>query len=404
MPHRTPPSFVTLVLLSGLSIATLNLFVPSLPAMADQFGVSYGVMGLSIGGYLAVTAVVQVVLGPLGDIFGRRPVILWGLGIFVVASAGCALTSDIRLFLAFRALQGGIVSGMALSRAMVRDMAGPARAASLLGYMGMAMAVAPMLAPVVGGTLDAVFGWRASFWFFVLCGGSLFILCWYDLGETLRARPGRAMDHFRAYPGLLREPLFLAYAVCLACSIGAFFVFVAGAPLVATALFDLSPPALGAWLGVITFGFFFGNWISGRFSERWTPGQLVLAGRIVALGAPAIALGMLTVMTPTPVTLFGPMILAGFGNGLTSPAANVGVMSVRTDLSGGAAGLSGALTVAVGAVLSSLAAVAVTPDRASWALMALLAVVLTVALAAALYVRRAEIRAAHPAMPAGPAD
>lgn len=385
----TAPHLGTLVLITSLSLMTLNLFLPSLPGMAVYFGVSYGMMGLAIAGYLAVTAVLQLIMGPLGDLYGRRPVILVCLALFVLASIGCLLAQNIWVFLAFRMLQGAVVAGSALGRAIVRDTVSGPKAASILGYMGMAMAVAPMLAPILGGVLDQALGWRASFGFFTLCGLTILALCWLDLGETHTGNRDITAQ-FRAYPDLLRQKIFWAHSLCLALSIGVFFAFVAGAPLVAAALFDLPPSQMGGWLGAITMGFMVGNFLSGRLSEKGTLGQMMMAGRITALLAPLLSLGLLIVVDPTPVTLFGPIIFAGIGNGLTSPSANVGLMSVRADLAGSASGLSGALTVAFGAVASLVSTSVLTPTNAHWMLMVILTMLILGGLICAAYVRKAE--------------
>ena len=178
---------LTLVLLTALSVLSLNMFLPSLSNIARDFQTDYALVNLSIAGYLAITAVLQLIMGPLSDRYGRRPVILAGLAIFVLASLGCALATGIWAFLGFRIVQGAIISGAALSSAVVRDMVPAQEAASLLGYIAMAMAVAPMLGPMFGGALDELFGWRASFWSFAGLGVALLVLCWVDLGETNKA-------------------------------------------------------------------------------------------------------------------------------------------------------------------------------------------------------------------------
>ena len=140
----SPPRIFTLVLLTALSVLSLNMFVPSLSNMAEDFHTDYALVNLSIAGYLAITAVLQLIMGPLSDRYGRRPVLLTGLAIFALASLGCAQASNIWVFLGFRILQGAIISGSALSQAVVRDMVPAREAASLMGYIAMAMAVAPM--------------------------------------------------------------------------------------------------------------------------------------------------------------------------------------------------------------------------------------------------------------------
>src|SRR4051794_18311961 len=172
------PPLVILMLLSGLSVASLNLILPSLQNIASEFGVGYALASLAIAGYAAVAAVLQLIVGPLSDRFGRRPVILAGLAIFSLASVGCLLAADFLTFLCFRMLQAVIISGATVSRAIIIDSSGARKAASLMGYIAMAWAIAPMLAPVFGGILDELFGWRANFWAFLCFGVTILVLCW----------------------------------------------------------------------------------------------------------------------------------------------------------------------------------------------------------------------------------
>lgn len=384
----TPPRPATLVLLTGLSLASLNLFLPSLPGIAEALGAPYALVALSIGGYLAVTAALQLVMGPLSDRYGRRPVVLASLALFALASVGCALAPDVWTLLAFRMLQGAVIAGAVLSRAIVRDMRPPREAASLLGTIAMAMAVAPMLAPVLGGALDQALGWRASFWAFALIGAALLALCWTDLGET-NAEPSATFGaQLRAYPELVRSRRFWGHALCLTFSIGAFYVFLAGAPLVAGRLFGLSPAQLGALLGSITAGFAAGSFLSGRLAARHALTTMMIAGRLVgSAGLVLFAAGVEHV-----AALIGAVMLVGLGNGLTVPSATAGALSVRPGLAGSAAGLSGALTVGGGAALTSLTGALVAEAGGAAALLRLMLGSTVLALLAALAVRRIESR------------
>lgn len=173
----SPPGFFTLVFLTGLSILSLNLFLPSLSNIAEEFQADYTIVSLSVAGYLGITAVLQLIIGPLSDRFGRRPVLLSGLVIFILASLGCMLAGNIWTFLAFRVMQGAIIAGGVLSYAIIRDSAPEQEAASQMSYVSMAMAIAPMLGPMVGGVLDELFGWRSSFLFFTVLGFAALVLC-----------------------------------------------------------------------------------------------------------------------------------------------------------------------------------------------------------------------------------
>ena len=349
----SPPRLSTLVLLTALSVLSLNMFLPSLSNIAEEFEADYALVNLSIAGYLGITAVLQLVMGPLSDRYGRRPVLMAGTAIFALASLGCALADSIWGFLTFRVLQGAIVSGNALSRAVIRDMVPAQEAASLMGYVAMAMAVAPMLGPMFGGVLDELFGWRATFAVFTGLGVLVLALCWIDLGETNLTPSETFLKQFRDYPELLQSRRFWGYATSLVFSTGAFFAFLGGAPLVANAEFGLSPATLGFCMGTITAGFMFGNFLSGRYAKRYPLTAMMVAGSALACAGLSIGLVLYLAGVVHVATLFGATAFVGIGNGLVVPSSNAGAMSVQPRLAGSAAGLSGALMVGGGALLSS---------------------------------------------------
>ena len=352
-PAQTPPHLLTLILATGLSVLSLNMFLPSLARIAGDLRADYGLVNLSIAGYLAVSAVLQIIMGPLSDRFGRRPVLLIGMAVFALASVGCALAENIWVFLGFRMLQGAVIAGQVLSRAVIRDLHPPNEAASMLGYVSMAMALAPMLGPMLGGALDMLFGWRSAFVLYTLLGAVMFALLWVDLGETNRSKSASFGQQMRDYPQLFRSRRFWGYSLCAAFSVGGFFSFITGAPLVAAAWFDLSPAMLGLGIGIITGGFMVGNFVTGRIAPHTRLITMVIAGRISASLGPLAGLLLFVSGQGNLWVFFGAAILVGFGNGLTLANANAGVMSVRPQLAGSASGLSGAMTVALGAVLTS---------------------------------------------------
>jgi Bcr/CflA subfamily drug resistance transporter len=386
----TPPKLSTLILLTALSVLSLNMFLPSLANMAEDFAVDYALVSLSIAGYLALTSVLQVIMGPLSDRYGRRPILLIGLFIFAIASLVCALATDIWVFLAFRVLQGAIISGAALTRAVIRDMAPEREAASMMGYVGMVMAIAPMLGPAFGGLLDEMFGWRASFYVFFVFGLMILALCWADLGETNVTRSDTIRGQFRTYPELFGSRRFWAYTLCMTMSTGAFYTFLAGAPLIASQSFAMSPAVLGIVIGTITAGFMFGSFLSGRYARRFKTTTMMLAGRIVASAGLAVGIVLVLFGVVHPVTLFGATICVGIGNGLTMPSATAGALSVRPGLAGSASGLSGALGVLGGAVLTTLTGSLVTLGAGPLGLLIIMILCTLTGLAATLYIARLD--------------
>ncbi|WP_170393741.1 multidrug effflux MFS transporter [Ruegeria arenilitoris] len=386
----SPPSLVTLVFATAISVLTLNMFLPSLARMAGDFQVDYALVNLSVAGYLAVSAVLQLIMGPLSDRFGRRPVLLICMSVFVVASVGCVLAESIWAFLSFRLLQAAVVAGPVLSSAAIRDMYPPNEAASKLGYVAMAMALAPMLGPMLGGALDGLFGWRAGFVLYSGLGAGMLLLLWVDMGETNTNRSSTFAAQLREYPHLFRARRFWGYALCASFSIGGFYSFITGAPLVAAAWFDLSPAMLGLGIGIITGGFMVGNFITGRIAARTPLTTMILIGRIVASTGPLLGLLLFLADLGSVWVFFGSAIFVGFGNGLTNANASAGLMSVRPKLAGSAAGLSGAMIVALGAVLTSLTGLWVSPDNGPFLVLGMMWACSFAGLLAVVYVRRVD--------------
>lgn len=391
-PAARPPRLATLMALTVTSVLTLTMVVPSLGAIARDLGSDYRVISLALGAYLAVTAVVQLCLGSLGDRIGRRPVVLGGLALFVLASIGCALAWDAASFLAFRILQASVVSGQVMSQAIVRDTTSGITTVRRLGYIAMAVAMAPMLGPLVGSLLDEAFGWRAGFMAFAILGTGLWCLAWADLGETRHPAPPDSTAKPERMADLLREPRFWAWALCTATSIGGFYTFLGGAPLIAEQLFDLHTTALGVAMGAMTLGFLAGTIVDRLLSGRTPHSNVVVAGRTLAVLSSAAGLALAAVGQMTPAAFFACAIGFGLGNGLTTPGSNAGALSVRPRLAGTAAGVLGAMIVGGGALMTTVSAYAVSLWLNPGVLMAILLVLSLAGLGAVLTARTLEGR------------
>ena len=369
LDRTTPPHIVTLILLAGLSALAMNVFLPSLPKMTEHFETKYRVMQLSVAIYLAVNAALQIVIGPISDKFGRRPVILWGVGLFLLATLGCIFAPNITVFLAFRMCQAVVVTAMVLSRAVVRDMVPQDQAASMIGYVTMGVAVVPMIGPVIGGVLDEIFGWQSTFWMLFLLGAAILWMSWRDLGETSVSRGLSLGQQFREYPELFQSPRFWGYALTCAFSSGAFFAYLGGAPFVGTEVFGLSPAALGFFFGAPAVGYFAGNGLSGKLSARVGINKMIFWGCILNAAGLGTALLVFAAGFQSEWTFFGFMTFVGLGNGMTIPNATAGALSVRPHLAGTASGLSGAIMIGGGAALSALAGALLQPGTGAWPLL-----------------------------------
>jgi DHA1 family bicyclomycin/chloramphenicol resistance-like MFS transporter len=386
LDRTTPPHIGTLILLAGISALCMNVFLPSLPGMAVYFDADYSLMQLSVAVYLAVTAVLQIIVGPISDKMGRRPVILWGVGLFLLATLGCIYAPNAQVFLAFRMAQAVVVAAMVLSRAVVRDIAPAAQAAALIGYVTMGMSIVPMIGPMIGGFLDSTFDWRASFWMLFILGLAILILTWFDLGETSRKSGLSLTQQFREFPELLTRPRFWGYSLASGLSSGAYFAYLGGAPFVATELFGLSPAMMGIYFGAPAVGYFLGNWASGRFSVRLGVNRMVAWGCYINAAGVAMSMVVFQMGFGTAESFFGFMTLVGIGNGMSIPNATAGALSVRPHLAGTASGLSGSIMLGGGAALSALAGALLTPGSGAYPLLWIMLATSAAAIGAITYV------------------
>jgi MFS transporter, DHA1 family, multidrug resistance protein len=354
--RRTPPHIVTLVVLAGVSALNMNMVLPSLPSLAAHYGAEYGVVALAISAYLGVTAVLQLFLGPLSDRFGRRPVVLVSLAVFCAATVGCIFAPTVGIFLFFRMVQAVVATGIVLSRAIVRDMVPPNAAASMIGYVTMGMAVAPMIAPTIGGVLEALYGWRAAFAFLTAFGGLTLLVASRHLHETNRNRGSAesAGQLLHGYVRLSRSRPFWGYALTTGFSSAVFFAFIAGASYVMVDLMRRSPVEYGFYFAAVPGGYILGNFLSGRFVLRFGPNRMILAGTLVPPVAVAAMAAAFAADFMHPIALFAPMAFVGLGNGLVIPSGIAGAVSVNPDVAGAAAGLSGSLQIGFGALVAPL--------------------------------------------------
>ncbi len=361
LDRATPPHITTLILLTAVSTLGMNVFLPSLPGMADYFGADYAVLQLSVGIYLGASAALQILIGPISDQMGRRPVLLTGLFLFMLATLGCILAPTAGVFLFFRMCQAVVAVGMVLGRAAVRDMYDTDKAASMIGYVTMVMAIVPMAAPAVGGALDQLFGWKANFWLLFVAGGLVWLITWFDFRET-KSKSGLSLAaQFAEYPELIRSPRFWGYTVTAALISGAFFAYLGGGPFVGTEVFGMSPGRLGLFLGAPALGYALGNGLSGLLSQRLGTNRMIIIGCAVATVGLSVSLGLFLTGNGTEYTFFGFMTFVGLGNGMTLPNATAGMMSVRPHLAGTASGLGGSIMLGGGAALSILAGNLLTP-------------------------------------------
>jgi len=390
LDRNTPPHILTLVSIAGVSALTMNIFLPSLPAMARYFHTDYAVMQLALSGYLAGTAVIQLVIGPLSDLLGRRPVMLSCLVLMLIGTLICALAPNITVFMIGRVLQTATVAGFVLARAIVRDMVPMEKAASMIGYVTMGTSMVPMVGPTIGGLLNELFGWQSNFALLFGLAAAALALAFADLGETNRQKAPSFMAQFHAWPELFRSGHFWAYTLTATFSSGVFFCFLGGAPYVGSILYALTPSQLGLLFFFCSAGYVFGNFLSGRYAGRFGTSAMMISGSVVTLSGIVLAMLLIMMGADTPLAFFGPLSLVGIGNGLSLPSANAGIVSVKPHLAGSASGVGGAITIGGGAALSVLAGAVLSEDTGTLPLLSVMFACALLALAATLFERSAS--------------
>jgi MFS transporter, DHA1 family, multidrug resistance protein len=395
--QRTAPHILTLVIATATGALSMNVFLPSLPGMARYFETDYAVVQLAVSLYLLATALLQLVIGPASDRFGRRPIMLGSFAIFILATAAALYATRIEFLLACRVLQAFSAAGMVLSRAIIRDTVGPDEAASKIGYVTMGMALVPMVAPIAGGYLDEIYGWQSTFALALAFGILSFAIVYVDLGETNASRSSSFRAQARNYPVLLRSRRFWGYTMTAAFTSGGFFAFLGGGPYVATEMLHLRPSQYGLYFAIISLGYMAGNFLSGRYSREIGINRMMLIGNVFAASGMVLAIILFALGFYHPLSLFGPAVFTGLGNGITLPNANAGIVSVEPHLAGTASGLGGALQIGGGAVLAVIAGALLSPATGPYPLFWVMLISALLALCSTLLV----IHAARQHGPAG---
>lgn len=371
------PALITLILIASCNVLTTNMFLPSLPDMAAEFQVSAGLMSFAISGFLLMIAGMQLIIGPLSDLLGRRPVLLVSLSIYVFASALCVWAPSIELFFLGRCIQAVVVAGTALSQAIIRDtVRDEDAAASRLAFVVMVMAVIPMIAPIIGGLLGDLVGWRSNFLVMTVYGAVVLLVVIFGLPETNLNKTPTFIKQLQGYPTLIRHPRFWGFATTSALNLSLFYTFLILIPVVGQTVFDLSRSEVGILLGLMPLGYMIGNWITSQTVKRFGTGAILMTGRLLSVFGIVGILILHLLGVSTPLILFAPLVVAGAGNGFVMPATNAGAISVFPHLAGTAAGLNGALGMFFGAVLTTLSAyiIAAVPS-----VMALISIMLSLA-------------------------
>lgn len=360
-PH--PESLAVGALLTALvalgQIST-SIYIPSLPFLVDALETTTAEVNLTLSLFLYGFAVCQLVYGPLSDRFGRRPVLLAGVGLYVTASFACVFSTSIEALIAGRFIQGlTACSGPVLGRAIIRDIYGPTRSAKALAAIGLALAISPAVAPIIGGYLQLWFGWRANFVFLAAVGISILAAVAALLAETNRHRdpraldPGRLMDAGRT---LVIDRRYWGYTLPVGLVFAGLMAFTAGSPFVFIDGLGMSPERFGMLSVFNVLGFVAGSLAAMRLTPRLGIDRLLLAGTgLGAVGGAVMAI-IAAIGHVGVVAIIAPMMVFAVGLGIVLPNGIAGALAPFPKIAGtGSAVLgfvqmtvAGSVSVAVG--------------------------------------------------------
>jgi DHA1 family bicyclomycin/chloramphenicol resistance-like MFS transporter len=353
------PALAILIAISTISPLAMNIYLPSLSGMIKALESTAAEVQLTMSLYLAAVGLSQLVLGPVSDRYGRRPVVIIGMAVFVLGTLICLAASTVETVILGRIVQAvGGCTGLVLGRAIVRDLYEREQAASMIGYVTMGLAVGPMLAPAMGGALDGVAGWKGGFYLMLAVGIAVTLAAWVNLHETHhnRSRSAGLSSLLASYRALGREPQFWAFACVSMFTSAVYFAFLGGAPFIASDVLGMTPLTMGLYFMMVAGGYIVGNGLSGRFAARIGVLRMVTIGALLPVVTVILAAALFGAGIYHPFSLFLPMCILGIGNGVCLPSALSGAVSVRPDLAGAASGLAGSMQIGLGAGTSALVA------------------------------------------------
>ena len=356
--RRTPWRLLALLIaMAGVGSLSLNILVPALPGLATKFAADPASVQLTVSLYLMGLAAAQLVFGPLSDRFGRRPVVLAGLALASLASTAAIFAANIASLVVARIAQSlGASTGQTIGRAIIRDLYDREHAASMIGLVTSVVVLMPMVAPLIGGILDTLFGWEAIFVFSAGVSFTVFVWAALALPETRKLSPASGQRHFRAdLAALAASPRFFGYALCAGLGSAPFFTFLGAAPHVVVTLLGRTSAEYGLWFFLPSIGFMAGNFAVSRLTARFGIDALIWWG--IALTIIGCLLNVL-VYVALPgwemAMIFLPQIVIGFGNGLLLPTSVAGAVSIRPQVAGTASGTTGFIQMAIGAAAAQL--------------------------------------------------
>jgi DHA1 family bicyclomycin/chloramphenicol resistance-like MFS transporter len=352
---------VLLACLGMLGPFSIDTYLPAFSGIAASIGATPTEMQQTLSAYLFGFALMNLFHGALADSFGRRPVVLWGVALFTVASAGCALAQHIGVLVFWRAVQGmSAGAGLVVSRAVIRDMFPPADAQRVMSQVTIYFGVAPAIAPIVGGFLFVHADWHSIFWFLTGVGALLWLMNFRLLPETLHATERQAFNVrnlLRGYWSLGASPRFLTLALASGVPFNGMFLYVLSTPVFLGEHLQLGPNQF-FWFFLLNIGgVMAGSFVSGRLAGRIKPKHQIRHGFVIMVVVSIANLALNLMFVPQAWWALIPIGIYAFGWALMVPVVTLLVL----DLAPSRRGMASSLQACIGAVANGFVAGVIAP-------------------------------------------
>lgn len=323
MQSVSPRLIFILAAIIALGPLSIDLYLPAMPSMVAFFGTEVSSVQLTLSSYLLGFALFHLVCGPLSDRYGRKPVLLGGLALYVVMSACCAMASTVEELIVFRFFQAmGACCAPTLGRAIVRDVYPPQDAVKALAYVSSLMAIAPVVAPSLGGFLITYVDWRFLFWLLVFFGVVAMLLTQFCVPESLPEKQSLKLTKiFANYAALLRHRLYIGSVLTSAFLYSGTFAFLSGISFILIDFLGVKPAYFGAYFLFIVAGYITGNLFTARVAHRWAPVNLFRVGLSLSLVAAASLTFICLMQWYVPVLMVLPVFFMTLSIGLVLPQA-----------------------------------------------------------------------------------
>ena len=347
-----------LALLGMLGPFSIDTYLPAFTGIAHTLGATPVEMQQTLSAYLFGFAFMNLFHGAMADSFGRRPVVLWGIAVFTLASAGCALSQTIGQLVLFRALQGlSTGAGIVVSRAVIRDLFPPAQAQKVMSQVTIYFGVAPAVAPIVGGWLFVWLGWHSIFWFLTLVGTLLWVTNFKLLPETLpvgQRQPFNARHLLRGYWQLGSNPRFLLLALASGIPFNGMFLYVLAAPVFLGDHLGLQPTQF-FWFFTLTIGgIMLGAWASGRMAGKVPPKQQIRHGFLIMVCTSVVNVIANGLWAPHAAWSLLPVAVFAFGWAMMVPVVTLLVLDLHPERRGMASSLQACIGSSANGVVAGL--------------------------------------------------